>query len=260
MSKFEYEYNGRIYKVINPGRIVRINEIFYQNQLEDINNDMSVKFTKRKPPFKKYGLSEQQYYNLVVYGELEHHEACECDTCTGKDKKFNGLAYGYSKFCSGACSRLQKGYDKSKFLKKLYKLGLNPIYSKESRCKSDYNRLMKSKSHKCDDIYSLYLAIPTFEDNSIKIGVTSCIDRRSTSFQRNDYSSIELICNCRLDIAAEIEYKTKMEFINESIGKYTEVFNINKLDDIINFIIQLMNSYGLYVSSTTIERLKNLVE
>ena len=105
MNKCEYDYNGRIYKVINPGRIVRIDEIFYQNQLEDVNNDMSVKFTKRKPPFKKYGLSEQEYYNLVVYGELEHHEMCECDTCIGKDKRFNGLAYGYSKFCGGTCAK-----------------------------------------------------------------------------------------------------------------------------------------------------------
>lgn len=259
MDKYEYEYNGKLYRVINPGRIVRINEIFYQNQLEDENNDFSKKFTMRKPIFDKYGLTAQQYYNLVVYGELEHHEPCECRTCSGKDKMFNGLAYGYSRFCSGKCASLQKGYEKSDFLKVQYKEGKNPIYSKSARCKSDYNRLMKSKRHVRDN-YSLYIAIPTYEENSIKVGVSNCLWRRSTAFNRTDYSSIEEIVNCRIDIAAKLEYDIKMKFIDKSIGVYTEVFSKDDLDDILRFIEELLKENNLEISSTTIEKIKHLVE
>lgn len=261
MNKFEYEYNGKLYKVINPGRIVRIDEIFYQNQLEDVNNDYSVKFTMRKPIFHKYGLTCQQYYNLVVYGELEHNELCECKTCGKNYKKFNGLAYGYSRFCSGKCASLQKGYDKSDYLKSLYKLGKNPIYTKESRCNSDFNRLMKSKYHKPDDIYTLYIAIPTFCKNSIKIGVSSCDYRRSTAYDRNDYSNMVPIIRCELKIAAEMEKLIKLKFINMSLENYTEVFSIDILDDIISYINELLVSYKMdSISSTTIEKVKSLVE
>lgn len=261
MNKFEYEYNGKLYRVINPGRIVRIDEIFYQNQLEDINNDFSVKFTMRKPVFHKYGLTCQQYYNLVVYGELEHNELCECDTCSGNYKRFDGLAYGYNKFCSGKCASLQKGYNKSKFLKEQYKLGLNPIYTKESRCKSDFNRLMKSKYHSPDDIYSLYIAIPTFEKDSIKIGVSSCNYRRSNAYNRNDYSKIIPIIDCKLKIAAELEMKVKLKFIKESLKNYTEVFSMSLLNEIMSYINSLLIEYKMNnISSTTIEKIKHLVE
>lgn len=260
MDKYTYEYNGVTYKVINPGKIIRINEISYQNQLEDINNDFSVKFTKRKPPFSKYGLDERSYYNLVVYGTLNHDEKCECDSCNGGYKMFNGLAYGYSRFCSRKCASLQKGYDKSNILKEQYKLGTNPIYSKRARCKSDFNRLMKSKYHSSDDLYSIYLAIPTFIDNSIKLGVTSCIHRRSTSYDRNDYLRIEVISECNRDLAARIEYDTKIKFLDFSLCNYTEVFDKERLMNILEFIVNELKSSNILVSSTTIEKIKHLVE
>lgn len=232
--KFEYTYNNIIYKVINPGRIVRINEIYYQNQLEDVNNDFSVKFTKRKPIFSKYGLTEQEYFNLVVYGDKYFTPICKVHN---KPLKFNGISYGYSEYCDKECAELGRRSKRSKFLKDLYKQGKNPIYSKEYRCKADYSRFI---SKGITGYGSLYVAIPTYLENSIKIGISRDINRRSTAFNRTDYSEIKELYKGPIDKIADIEYRVKIKFMNESLGNYTEVFDKSLESKIKEFIKSLL--------------------
>lgn len=86
-----------------------------------------------------------------------------------------------------------------------------------------------------------------------------CNHRRSKAYNRNDYSGIVPIVECKLKIAAELEMKVKLRFINDSLGNYTEVFDINLLNDVISYINSLLTEYGLNnISSTTIEKVMNL--
>lgn len=232
--EFEYNYNNHRYKIVNPGKIVRINDIYYQNQLEDINNDFSMKFTKRKPIFNKYGLTEQEYFNLIVYGDKEFIPRCKIHN---KPLIFNGLNYGYSEYCGKECAEYGRRLKRSIHLKNLYKIGKNPIYTKEHRCKADYSRFI---SKGLNGIGSLYIAIPTYIENSIKIGISRDINRRSTAFNRVDYSRIEELYSGPIDKVASIEYKVKMNFIDKSLDTYTEVFDKSLESEIKEFIKNLL--------------------
>lgn len=53
----------------------------------------------------KYGLTEEEYYNLVVNGNKDYRPKCPC----GNNLKFYGISKGYvTKYCSNKCSNIFK--------------------------------------------------------------------------------------------------------------------------------------------------------
>lgn len=69
----------------------------------------------------RYGISQREYYNLIFFGEKEHHEYCKY---CGKEVGFISISKGYHQFCNGSCV--------TKFrLEKESKEGRNPFQKKE---------------------------------------------------------------------------------------------------------------------------------
>lgn len=87
-----------INKIISPGRIVKINKHIIMDQL-------SGETMKRKEfdnhIFNKYGLTLEEYYNLVVNGDKNYRPKCPC----GNNLRFNSgnISNPYKVYCSTQC-------------------------------------------------------------------------------------------------------------------------------------------------------------
>lgn len=92
--------------IYKPGELV-YEDGFYFDQLSGTEKDyynwdywfhanQAIKYLKNK-----YGITTKQYYNIVMYGDINYQATCE--KCGGP-VEFYKLSRGYSQYCCASCS------------------------------------------------------------------------------------------------------------------------------------------------------------
>lgn len=235
------------------GSIVRPTSQSYLDQIDGVTVVSSKKI--KDYLFNKYELSVEEYYNLVVYGNINHITKCENPKCTNKSG-FISLSSGYQKYCCRKCCDSYPPLIKSNKIpwsderrlrqsKNNRKIQLDKVKNKT------HNFLKQSIEHKLNaqlqsarftfikrakirniDKSYLYLGIDD-SLNKIKIGITFVgIERRKYDL---NLFSIHTILIGTPELVSEIEYEVKRKFMNVSSNDH-EKFDFNQLKEVINFI------------------------
>lgn len=255
--------NFKVYH--NPGYIVRdvrgFNKIYYLDQLCP---ELVWKYYSSFSEYirRKYGLNQQEYYNLVVYGDKDKSPICPI--CGIRPIKFKNINLGYSyyhncgdKNCksetysisnrniqlkrleSGEHHFIQNDYKKmmSDFMKirnhEYSILGIHPCQDIKNNIIMQKGRVLKFGSP--DDIIHYYFARCGSHD-CFKLGVTVNIEAREGISKETYMSNVELYgfhiikSGSRRDIA-DLEASVKIKFNSKS-----EYFPISMFKEIINYI------------------------
>lgn len=235
-------FNGK--NIISQGKVIfdRVNKR-YLDQIDGITwlHSNSLRSYLRD----KYSLNPQEYYNLIMYGNIS---SCpKCFRC-GEDCEFIKFSHGYKSRCP-SCSiechnhkdkvyeKGTKSYKESEASKIRVKNGTHNFQtqSRESRllaqlnsAKNTFISLAKSRNK-----MKAFMYIGLYPDNSIKIGITMVsIYRRSKA---SGLKSVHLVLADTPENVADLEFKLKMNFMDKSLSK-SEVFNFSDLRSIVNFI------------------------
>jgi hypothetical protein len=143
----------------NPGKILRNNYLYY-DQLSFIEIGRKLKFMNKYIK-DTYNITPSQYYNLIVYNDLNKIHYCEW---CGKETEFMDLRKGFKRFCNKSCvtnktldtmnkSGTNKFKEKSfieenrirvsKFQRDRIKSGLNPLLTEENFLNASKSRYLK---------------------------------------------------------------------------------------------------------------------
>lgn len=110
----------------------------------------------------------------------------------------------------------------------------HPFHKKSSRIKA--HRTVFINRGNPDDKCYLYIAEMTDNDSVIKIGATDDPKRRRKMFSEKVYKSLEVVAESnRLEIA-NLEYSIKLNFIDFSVNNLVEVFPMDLLSEILDYI------------------------
>jgi hypothetical protein len=236
--------------------------------------------------YNTYGITLQEYYNIVVYGDINYQPICALPDCTNP-VEFRSLVLGYlTTCCKDHANILNSRTDAhrhaaSEFLSSLnYKNWTDEIYRDKKREEArvilsntsaklwsdpEYRSKMhaiqtdpiKIRDHeiyhkgKPDDICYFYLARTYINDgvNWIKIGITNNIDRRC---QDMHYDKCYALLTTRL-IAANIECSLalliKDNEWNACDKQSNEWFTINHFKQVYHNLELIVNSYGLSIKN-----------
>lgn len=251
---------------LSPGSIIRIGLLY----VCQINNDHEIKykigkFTKML--IDKYGISIKEYHNIVVHGDINYiHKCANCDSVI---TNINSI-YGYNKVCNYSCAakllakkrtlegnhpfaredvKRKHAATNSKRLKELAKTGDNPFQNAEfkkingNRITERWNKLSSDGNHpyqsprarannsliRYKEVISMdvYIHItPGIE--LVKVGISKDYKNRNIN---NPYGIHSILKNDP-SMCIELECLIKENFCN----KGTEIFEYNKLSDVIKFI------------------------
>lgn len=203
----------------------------------------------------KYGLSYQEYYSLVVYGDKDYRP--KCPTCGGPINKVGDRFYGgYKSYCSKECQYKNAGVYFSEFNKKVQEMNpeerrqitkaarakLSKICSDESSHKWRLQRsaaMLKGQYLSRglpEDPCHFYIAT---EGSAFKYGVTVDPDHR---VRRMNYDRIKVVVSSTRKFVTELEYRIKLDLIDiagnaeefikwETVPKFIQLFgkHYNKL-------------------------------
>lgn len=204
----------------------------YLDQLKEEDAWISRAFMSRYLK-RTYGLSIQEYYNLVVYGSKE--ATPKCPYC-GNNKAFYKLIYGYYYTCSSHdCIRKKHSDDNANHWKEYTDEEYRSLCSKLGfaskstllRARAEYSRCMNNLDH--NKVFYLYIA---HKNNYLKFGITSDMKQRS---HRMNYDDYEILGEGILSRMALIELKIKEEL--GIINEYLELSEEPKLRSLINKLL-----------------------
>lgn len=246
--------------------------VLYLDQLSDMDDIWINSGVFNSYLRKTYGINSREYYNIVVYGDINFSPRCKC----GNDKKFISLSRGYGSTCGNKeCLRIRsseitkemhkdKNSNLSKSLKRytslestkiklsnitrsrnirnwsdpryretMSELSKKSINSWESKIKSKYKSFLRLG--KLSDKCIFYLGLT--DDNCIKFGITGVnLDKgRCNRKWRLKLKSIHRVVISDRKTIAIIEMNVK--FMLKSNSEYTEFENLHKIISFIrNFI------------------------
>lgn len=256
---------GIEYKVYSPGRILNCrignpnNPATPYYIIDQLDSDLTPIREKFFPDhLKKYGLTVEEYFNLVVHGDPTHKDTCPY---CGSKLSFKGLrafgGRGYNKYCNASHQTLYEAKlgihsfqirrenneavssNRMKLLnKEMMANGTHPLTKKTTISRRIYSRT-KSKFLGKDHaiLYVASLKDSKYKDY-IKIGVTSgsLESRKAISAHYSlEYLSIHRLVDGDPLVMADLENAIREAFLNESVIG-TETYDRSKLRDILEFI------------------------
>lgn len=238
---------------------------YYRDQLS--STEIWVSSTKFSKYLKsKYEITVQEYYNLVVFNDINHKEFCQ-NNC-GREVRFISLSRGYGKYCSLSCgsavnmkeahanpdSEVMKGLrswiDSDRFrtlisnrfsimnqinwkdenyrLEKS-ELSRDTINSWESKARSKFKSFLSQGND--DDTCILYVGFtPSYE---VKFGVSgSNIDKGRC----NRKWRLGLITIHRLVVSTRVKVAKLELMIKLKLGSNSEYVDYSKLSTIISIV------------------------
>lgn len=232
----------------NPGKIIyrKIrNYIEYLDQLKESETYISC-YKMVRYLNDNYNLTPSQYYNLIVYNDIDKKHYCKI---CGKELKLISIRYAYYETCSKSCSsslvvkKLKSEnrfiFDDPEFKKgnssraklRLANYQNHPIKSVEVHARSRRTHLI-NKSKKHNGLGYLYLA-ECADKSLFKIGATIDISNRVKMDKLNGsvITNIHEITSGNMEIIADVEYRIKLHF-----NQRGEFFNIERFEEVMNYI------------------------
>lgn len=256
----------------SPGKIWRSpdpkDRMWTQDQL--IPEDGEIHWVKSQdlPSYleERYGLTLQEYYNLVVYGDKDYVHKCMNSNCNNPTI-WLGLSKGYQGYCSRACSG-QVGSISRWDDPKQHELAAQRLSdrNKEWWKDSDYReqqsaRISLDKKNNIKQLIRLsykaeisdtnpkrrnlatyfYIAKSNIYPTWMKLGITSELNARKSNMEYGDM--IGVLLPTRVD-AATLEYLSKLFIykydLNDKASNETEWFYSNAESSIIEFVSKLL--------------------
>ena len=192
-------YPGYIYRSDDPDY-----KRWYLDQLAEASN-IWISFNKfGSYLLDTYGITIQEYYNIVVFDDINHIELCHNPNCNNQ-VDFIGLFTGYRWNCSNSCTSIQNCKDEiiqESFVNSRKRL---PDLS----IKLDYNRFV-NQGNPTDAAY-FYISYDKNNYEYIKFGITYKLYRR---YKELNCSHIRVLKSTRL-IVAELEKTLKLWVLQE---------------------------------------------
>lgn len=224
-------------KVIhNKGNIVIKGEgkrKFYLDQLYPTEKWVHL-FQMRKYLKAWYGLTLEEYYCLVVYGDKDFRPTCPIEGCD-KILQFWNLSLGFKKTCCNNHAHLLQ-WQNEEYQSRMSKMcgeviqGTHPLTAR--------NMFVNRYKDKLD--CNFYLGIT--EDNKIKIGITSgdIYERFGASWRFDSHlrSIHQIYCSSAINVA-DLEMLIKHNF-----NQISEYFEFDKLHEIINIIKEFRTNHN----------------
>lgn len=208
------------YLIHYPGIIAKASHNKFINQLNlkvySNSNEMM------KDISRDFGLTEEQYYNLVVYGDKDAVHICSREGCNNKIP-YRGFYEGFRHTCSTECTNLMRWSLSGEEGYSFYSLDPKLIYQ-------SYSSLNKGK------ISNLYLTDVADDPDFIKIGITINMKGRA---EAENYVNYKIMYTDEAEKVARLEYLVKVKFKKYAgKGKYsTESFPREMKSEIENFIL-----------------------
>lgn len=207
---FEIHYPGIIAKASHNKFINQINGKIYSNSnimLKDI--------------YKDYGLTEREYYNLVVYKDSNYQPICSRDGCNNKIP-YRNFYEGYRNTCSTECTNLMRCSEDNSY----------DLYDPMNQY-IIYSRFNKGKTS------NLYITDVMDDPDHIKIGITINMEGRAHT---ENYINYRVLFTGDSEQVAWFEMLIKVRFIKyRGTGKYkTESFPRYLESDILNYINEII--------------------
>lgn len=208
------------YLIHYPGRIAKASHNMFINQLNlkvySNSNKMMEDITRG------YNLTEEQYYNLVVYGDKDAIHICSREGCNN-NIPYRGFYEGFRNTCSTECTNLMRWSLSGEEGYTFYSLDPKLIYQ-------SYSSLNKGK------ISNFYLTDVADDPDFIKIGITINMKGRA---EAENYVNYKIMYTDEAEKVARLEYLVKVRFKKYAgKGKYpTESFPREMKSEIENFIL-----------------------
>lgn len=191
-----------------------------------------------------YNLTEQEYYNLVVFGDKDYETLCRY---CGKPTTFLNFRYGYHAYCNTSHQALHQrslgvhpfqnddliSQNREKLINGTHNMNSLKVISK--RCKSEFVNRCNKFNH---TLAQLYLA--TYKDSSdvFKVGITTrtTLDRMNNGKCRNKgtYKSIHLIKEGSPELISSMEMDIKLKYSEKVFS--TEDIRYEHLSEVLNLI------------------------
>jgi len=216
---------------INPGAILTEGTGMGLHYIDQLGEGIPISRAFMKRYLNRvYGLTDQEYYNIVVYGDIE--ATPRCPYC-GRPKKFWRLINGYYFTCGDyECVDKKHSEDNrrrwSSFTDEEYsefckKLGFAGTKDPLLRARAEIGRLLSLY----DINTTWYLYLSTINGLN-KFGITQNPEARKVKMQ---YDTIQVYASGNLESMLKFEYDIK-SFRHSS----SEYFKNDELQSIINFI------------------------
>lgn len=207
---FEVHYPGLIAKASHNKFINQLNGKVYGNS-NIMLNDI----------YKDYKLTEIEYYNLVVYKDINYQPICSRDECNNKIP-YRGLYEGYRNTCSTECTNIMRTSEDN----------IYDLYDPMNQY-IIYSRFNKGK------ISNLYITDVIDDPDHIKIGITINMSGRANS---QNYINYRILFTGDSERVAWYEMLIKVKFIKyRGNGKYkTESYPRYLESEILKYINKLV--------------------
>lgn len=260
----------------SPGKIIKLKTNYYQDQLSEDFKGMGGK-SRSRYLMDTYGLTVEEYYCLVVYGDKDYRPKCSCYKCNNRTK-FGGLAFGYYKYCSQSCqvcdqqhnlyeegrhfcqthpdeykeisrkgteNGIHKAWQASiPALKELADRGEHPFQSSKVQKNSYLSK------HNPDDTCYLYLATSKLFPDYIKVGITiNNAMRKKLPIEgfrgdtRTYYDTYHVIVKSTVLKVVDLEEAIKNKFQGSTYK--TEWIERSKLSEIIRELKLLIKQFSI---------------
>lgn len=229
-------------KIHERGRILYSNNR-YLDQIDGVTY-ISSNYMSRYL-INKYGITSQEYYNLIMYGNTSNTP--KCFRC-GKPREFIKISHGYKSRCHECLIKSHKR------IRKEYKEGTKSytisIISKKRVKDGSHNFINQPKIERINaqlssgketfinraklrGITEAFLYCGITQDNNIKIGITFVgIKRRAKVLK---LKTVHLLMKGTPEFISNIEYSLKVKFLNIESSN-NEVFPFETFKDIIKFL------------------------
>lgn len=241
------------YTVYYPGIIAKITYNIYLDQFNNFTEIYNLsKFNKYIN--ETYSLSQKEYYNIVVKGDISYSHSCENPGCTNKTE-FIDLNHGYKRFCCKKCGFSSRG-DLSGNFKSYYERLDKTVSIINNKRKKVFTLMSKEEiimlmyhGYRCysgkygskyDKAY-LYYAEFDYNSNIFKIGISANISDR---WCKAKYKNPRVLHEGSVEEIAKLEYTIKKNFVDNLVleSEYpTETFKISDYNLIINFINNIIH-------------------
>lgn len=241
------------YKIYYPGKIAKVRDNIYLDQLD---GHTKIRILSKFIEYinNKYGLSDKEYYNLVVFNDMNYNKVCECPVCNNYTKFLN-INNGYKRFCSNSCGLGSRG-DMSGNFKSYYERLDKTVIKVNNKRKKNFSvmseeeiislmyhgyRCYSGKYGKKYDTAFLYYAEFDYNPGIFKIGISVNVKDR---WYKAKYKNPRILYEGSVEDVSKLEYTIKKTFVKNLVltSEYpTETFSINDYEKIINFINNIIH-------------------